>query len=306
MIFAYRPNITRSRRIGIVSLRRAGLRVAFPESKLNAAANVDRVVRTIAVDGCLLAEVEYAASSRVQYASFISPMLLVTLAGSATRPAVNGTAARPAPYCSFLPPDATLVVQASALGWRVLVAELHGRWAWEVLERLALHAPRGINGEWTQRLALRLHQELVNADTASAVAIHGLVALIAAEIARGDAPGRDATPYWLDSVRAFIELNYRSDIGVRELARKARVHPAHLSKSFGRAFGSTVREYVRRLRVEFARKQIESSGLTLSEIAIASGFADQSHFTKTFKRVVGTSPSEYRQTLHRETEVPDP
>lgn len=95
-------------------------------------------------------------------------------------------------------------------------------------------------------------------------------------------------------MRAFIDANYRAALTLTELARAARVHPAHLSKTFSRTFGCTIGEYVRGRRIDFARRQMETSGLTLSEIAIAAGFADQSHFTKTFKRMVGKSPSEYR------------
>jgi len=268
---------------------------SFSETKLKtSAASGKGIVRCLGIDGCLLVELEYAAGGSVQHGSTDAPTLLISLAGaaiSASEPGLRLTA-----NCSFFPAGIFSIARAASQGWRVLVVELHGSWAFELLCRLALGAPRGIGGVWVQRLAQRLYRELLNADTATPGVIRSLIVLIASELARGLAL-RERRPSWLDRVRTFIEDNYRAEVGVRELARAACVHPAHLSKAFSRAFGYTVREYVRCLRVEFARKQLESTSLTLSEIAVSAGFADQSHFTKTFKREIGKSPSRYRQAL---------
>jgi len=53
-------------------------------------------------------------------------------------------------------------------------------------------------------------------------------------------------------VRSFIDANFRAHLRLSELARDARVHPAHLSKAFTRAFGCTIGDYVRGRRVDFA------------------------------------------------------
>jgi AraC family transcriptional regulator len=73
------------------------------------------------------------------------------------------------------------------------------------------------------------------------------------------------------------------------------VHPDHLVHAFRRQYHCTVGEYVRQLRIEFACRQITSSDMPLAEIAVEAGFADQSHFTKTFKRLVGMTPSEFQR-----------
>ena len=54
-------------------------------------------------------------------------------------------------------------------------------------------------------------------------------------------------------------------------------------------------EYLRRLRLDFAAREIANTETLLGEIAIAAGFADQSHLTKTFKAYFGLKPSEYRK-----------
>jgi len=56
---------------------------------------------------------------------------------------------------------------------------------------------------------------------------------------------------------------------------------------------------VRRLRADFANRQIVGSSLPLSEIALAAGFADQSHLNKTFKSVFGVTPAARRKSARR-------
>jgi AraC family transcriptional regulator len=68
-----------------------------------------------------------------------------------------------------------------------------------------------------------------------------------------------------------------------------------LARTFRRTFGCTVGEYLRRLRIERAAEQLVSGDLPLAEIALAAGFADQSHFSNVFRRRTGVSPSAFRR-----------
>jgi AraC family transcriptional regulator len=85
--------------------------------------------------------------------------------------------------------------------------------------------------------------------------------------------------------------------GVAEIARAAGVHPVYLARTFREHHGMTIGEYVRKLRIEHACRLISTTGAPLSEIALAAGFCDQSHFSRTFKRVTGSSPAEYRRLI---------
>jgi AraC family transcriptional regulator len=253
-----------------------------------------RVVRRSAVHGCEALEIAYAACARVQRGPGAHPLLTITLSGCAMESDATGVIARRLMSCSLLPAAASSIATVCDDGWRVLVAELSEPWVRDRVNELGLAAQHGSTSGSTYELCERFYREFVRGDSAAAVAMEGLVLQLVAEIARTATAKRERRPAWLDGVRAFIDANYRSSLNLGELARAARVHPAHLSKSFSRSFGCTIGDYVRGLRVDFARRQMESSELTLSEIAIAAGFADQSHFTKTFKRIVGKSPSEYR------------
>jgi AraC family transcriptional regulator len=256
-------------------------------------------MRRIVVRGCALSEFDYAPDVRVYRGPAAHPTLTVTLAGCAMESDTGGVAARRRMTCTFVPASWTSVAHVSEEGWRILVVALSEPWALDAVRHLDLRAPAGSNDGWIHKLCERLALEFGSGDGAAGVAIEGLVVQMLAEVARWQHATRERRPQWLDAVRAFIDVRFLTSIKLLELAKAAGVHPAHLSKTFTRAFGCTIGEYVRDRRVEFARRQMESSALTLSEIAFAAGFADQSHFTKTFKRIVGTSPSEYRQTAAR-------
>jgi AraC family transcriptional regulator len=75
------------------------------------------------------------------------------------------------------------------------------------------------------------------------------------------------------------------------------VHPVTLARAFRRAFGCTVGEYVRRLRIERAARQLADSDLSLAEIALGAGFSDQSHFSNLFRRHTGLSPFQFRRAI---------
>jgi AraC family transcriptional regulator len=253
-----------------------------------------RIVRRGAVHGCVTLEIDYAPRANVQRGPSPHPLLTISLSGRATEPDAAGLVSRRPMSCSLLPAAASSIATISDDGWRVLFLELSEAWARDRVNELGLAAQHGSTSGSTYELCERFYREFVRGGSAASVAMEGLVLQLIAEIARAATTKRERRPAWLDDVRAFIDANYRGSWNLVELARTARVHPAHLSKSFSRSFGCTVGDYVRGLRVDFARRQMESSELTLSEIAIAAGFADQSHFTKTFKRIIGKSPREYR------------
>ena len=84
-------------------------------------------------------------------------------------------------------------------------------------------------------------------------------------------------------------------VGPEAVARAAGVHPTHLMRVFRRFHGCTLGDYVRQRRIDFACGRLTATDAPLVEVALAAGFCDQSHFTKTFKRATGLTPSEYRK-----------
>ena len=80
---------------------------------------------------------------------------------------------------------------------------------------------------------------------------------------------------------------------VRAIAREVDVHPVYLARLFRRLFGISIAGYISRVRVEQAIPRLLRREETISEIALALGFSDQSHFTNVFRRETGSSPARF-------------
>jgi AraC family transcriptional regulator len=144
-------------------------------------------------------------------------------------------------------------------------------------------------------LGTRLRQEVRQHDTASALAIEGLALEILAEASRNATGQEKSFPHWLKDVQDFLHENFAESFALEDVAKIAGVHPAHLSRVFRQKLGCTVGDYIRRLRVESACRQIMSTDVPLSVIASNAGFSDQSHFNKVFKTFLNLTPYEYRK-----------
>ncbi|HET9787346.1 MAG TPA: helix-turn-helix transcriptional regulator, partial [Pyrinomonadaceae bacterium] len=79
-----------------------------------------------------------------------------------------------------------------------------------------------------------------------------------------------------------------------EIAHLVGVHPTHLARSFKKHYRTTVGEYLRRLRLDWATRRLSETEDSITEIALAAGFYDQSHFSHLFKQHTGLTPAEFR------------
>ena len=104
-------------------------------------------------------------------------------------------------------------------------------------------------------------------------------------------------PRWFQRVLVHLHGAFTSNITLNELAATARVHPVHLSRVFQRFSGYTFGEYLQRLRVQYACRQMCNPDALLAQIATCSGFSDQSHFTHVFKEIAGMTPGLFRDLL---------
>jgi AraC family transcriptional regulator len=102
-------------------------------------------------------------------------------------------------------------------------------------------------------------------------------------------------PPWLLRARDLAHARFREPLRLAELAQEAQVHPGHLARAFRRHFRTSLGSYVRGLRLEWAAGRLLGSEESLASIALAAGFADQSHLTRAFKRFTGVTPGGYRR-----------
>lgn len=167
-------------------------------------------------------------------------------------------------------------------------------------QSVIFEASADCRSEKTKWLGERIYREFQRMDAFSMLAIEGLVLELLAEASRAKVGANEKNfPSWLKQSKDFLHENFTESVTLEEIARLADVHPVHLSRVFREKFGCTIGEYVRRLRIEFASRQILSGEDSLGTIAHAAGFSDQSHFNKTFKTAFGLTPAEYRKKFRR-------
>jgi AraC family transcriptional regulator len=148
-------------------------------------------------------------------------------------------------------------------------------------------------------LATRLYDEFQHLDEVSPLVIEGLTLELLAGCARQGGSTRQRTPpRWLEQVQELLHDRFTEQLTLDDIADAVGVHPAHLARVFRQVHACSVGAYVRRLRVEFACRCLSTSNTSLVEIALAAGFSDQSHFSRTFKRHLGLSPAVFRKSSH--------
>jgi AraC family transcriptional regulator len=110
---------------------------------------------------------------------------------------------------------------------------------------------------------------------------------------------------------AHVDANLTGKILIKDLAASLDISVGHFCRAFKCTFGMPARIWIRQRRIELAQGLMLTTGASLSEIALSCGMSDQSHFTRSFRRIVGEAPSSWRQMRHgaieeRVTEVAYP
>lgn len=148
-------------------------------------------------------------------------------------------------------------------------------------------------------IAAALAREAVHNDAGSRLYADSLAHILAVHLLRNQQfhpIGKEfemrPAPRAVESAVSFIQQNHARDIGLADISAAARLSPFHLSRLFRCTLGVAPYQYLIQTRVNSARALIMAGGgrYSLAEIAVAVGFADQSHLTRHFKRVLGTTP----------------
>jgi AraC-like DNA-binding protein len=115
--------------------------------------------------------------------------------------------------------------------------------------------------------------------------------------------GQKATrkrPSWANEIKELIQDHIDTSVTLKELSKDLNIHPAYLSREFSKHFDNlSFGEYIRKQRIEKAIEYLNTSGYSLTKIAYLTGFSDQSHFSRIFKKHTGKNPSEYRKSIKK-------
>jgi len=125
-----------------------------------------------------------------------------------------------------------------------------------------------------------------------------LAALVSSDGAAADGETtQNSAPPWFGRVKERLHEEFRENLRMRDLADDAGVHPVHLARVFRRIEKQTPGDYLQRLRVRAACCRLNNREYPLALIAAECGFADQSHLTRVFRKLAGTSPARFRGAL---------
>jgi len=108
------------------------------------------------------------------------------------------------------------------------------------------------------------------------------------------------TPAWAETLKDMIQdqLDTNMTLSLQQASEELEINPTYLSREFSKYFDNlSFGEYMRKLRIEKAIQLMTESHYSLTEIAYLTGFSDQSHFNRTFKKQTGYNPLDYKKTL---------
>jgi len=100
-----------------------------------------------------------------------------------------------------------------------------------------------------------------------------------------------------DKARAYILENYNKEISLDDVSREVDISPYYFSKLFKEETGQNFIEYLTEIRIEKAKELLLQSSLSMKEICAQVGYADPNYFSRTFKKNVGVTPTEYKEGI---------
>ena len=144
-------------------------------------------------------------------------------------------------------------------------------------------------------LGHQIHREFLQSDGLSPLAVEGLILELLVEATRAgrERAGRPR-PQWLREAHDLIHENVGRPLTLSSIAREVGIHPAHLARTFRAHYRRSIGEYVRRLRIERASRELADGGASIAEIGLRAGFFDQSHFSRVFRDHTGQTPGAFR------------
>lgn len=174
--------------------------------------------------------------------------------------------------------------------------ELPIPWLDRIRHGSILAEPLDAHGGPPADLAMRLYREFHQVDSVSALAIEGLILEVAAALCRATAK-KDSriAPSWIARIHDLLCDRFAEELSIAQLAREAEVHPVYLNAAFRKYYHSSIGAFVRLRRIAWATDQLANTRRPIAEIALAAGFADQSHLCRTLKQFTGLTPTAIRE-----------
>jgi AraC family transcriptional regulator len=246
------------------------------------------------IAGAQLSEVKHTRPLRVAPHSHEAPYFSLLLEGSYSESAMD-FAVRYEPYTVVFHDALTEHSdEVAAGGCRIFFAELLSPWV-EVVSATPKPAHLfEMDGSAPAWLILRLYREFLSGDAASPLTVESLLFELC-EYLSDSTVETTREPAWIERTEELLRAKLFARVDLREIALQMSVDPSHLCRTFRRFRRRTIGDYVLGLRMQLVCRKLVETRESLSDIAEHTGFADQSHMTRMFKRITGVTPGSYRR-----------
>lgn len=172
-------------------------------------------------------------------------------------------------------------------------------------DRVGLHYEGGFCDPLVEQIAWAVRAEMIDSSPAGKMLVETLAAALRVHILRQYSslkPASIALPRArgaldarrLERVKEFIDAHLSVDLSIDALAEQAHLSPFHFARAFKSATGTAPHRYLIERRIGRAKALLAEGRLPLAAISDICGFSSQSHLTRWFKRIVGTTPGVYR------------
>jgi len=163
----------------------------------------------------------------------------------------------------------------------------------------------GVPDQVIRNLGMSILPELNRAENSNRFFVDHVARALAGHIALTYgglvAPSRPPTgrlaPWQERRAKEMMSANLSGSVTLDEVAQACGLSVSHFSRAFRRSTGTAPHRWLLKYRVDTAKHLLRNKALTLTDIALECGFADQSHFTRVFTRDVGTSPGGWRRCV---------
>lgn len=154
-------------------------------------------------------------------------------------------------------------------------------------------------------LGHQIHREFLCGDDLSALAVEGLILEVLVEAGRAgrEEPARPR-PQWLRRAHDLIHESVGQPLTLSSIACEVGIHPAHLARTFRAHYRRSIGDYIRRLRIEQAARDLSEGSASIAEIGHRAGFFDQSHFSRVFRGHTGLTPAAFRAHSRTSLQLP--
>jgi len=152
-----------------------------------------------------------------------------------------------------------------------------------------------LKDESLRPLLVQIYNSRGNSSASEAKMLGALYQFLGVLIEKSEQIGSKKTPtkQYVEQAIKFISRNFSSEISIEDVANAVRISPSHLYRIFSSELGMPPAQFLIRYRINEACSILKNSDLSISEVAVSTGFSDPLYFSRAFKKIKGLSPRAY-------------